>query len=120
MKITNLLPALLLAGASALAGCGGGAVYTSDGYVSGAIVYSAPPAPRVVVTPAPRPGFVYVQGRWVHNNNRWVWRDGYWVRERVGYYYKPGRWQRRNGGGYVWVEGRWSTRDNRRGRVHYR
>lgn len=107
MRITKLLPALLIAAAAAIGGCYGSATY-SDGYTTAGIaVYDPPPAPRVVVTPAPRPGFVFIQGRWIRNSNRWAWRDGYWVRERPGYVYNPGRWTRRPSGGYVYVEGRW-------------
>jgi hypothetical protein len=120
MRISKLLAGIALAAAAAVSGCSGH-VYSSGGYTSaGVVVYDPPPAPRVVVNPAPRPGFVYIQGRYVYHNGRYVWRDGYWVRERVGYYYNPGRWQRRNNGGYIWVEGRWSSRNNNRGRVYYR
>ncbi|MFL4992527.1 MULTISPECIES: YXWGXW repeat-containing protein [Microvirga] len=48
-----------------------------------------PPAPRrrVERRPRPRPGFIWVPGRWVWNarRGRWVWVSGHWVRRR-------GRW----------------------------
>ena len=47
-------------------------------------VEEGPPAARVVVMET-RPGYVAIEGRWVRMNNQWVWRDGYYERERVGY-----------------------------------
>ncbi|MFL5184523.1 MAG: hypothetical protein ACJ8BH_03925 [Microvirga sp.] len=48
-----------------------------------------PPAPRrrVERRPRPRPGFIWVPGRWVWSarRGRWVWVSGHWVRRR-------GRW----------------------------
>ena len=55
-----------------------------------------------------RPGYVYIQGRWDRNGSQWVWRDGYWDRQRSGYYYEDGRWDRR-GNRHVWVEGSWRS-----------
>jgi hypothetical protein len=118
MRFTRL-PALAFAATAAL-GCAGSATVSSDGYYSATgVVYSEPPPPRVVVTPAPRPGFIWVQGRWGYHNGEWRWRDGYWQRERVGYYYSPGRWERR-GRGYIYIDGRWQARDHRRRGTYYR
>ena len=64
-----------------------------------------PPPQRVVVMES-RPGFIFIEGRWVRNGGRWVWRDGYYERERVGYSWEQGRWENR-GGRHVWVDGRW-------------
>lgn len=119
MQLKKLLTGVLIAATAAVSGCSG-SIRTSGGgvYASTAVVYDPPPAPRVVISPAPRAGFVYIQGRWVHNRNgRWTWRDGYWERERVGYYYAPGRWTRRPAGGFIWVDGRWTARGHGRGRV---
>jgi hypothetical protein len=66
-----------------------------------------PPPPRTVVVET-RPGFIWIEGRWVRGNNRWVWRDGYYERERAGYVWEQGRWENR-GGRHVWVEGRWNS-----------
>lgn len=52
----------------------------------------APPAPRVVVVPAPRPGYVWAPGYWRWNGGRYVWVDGRWVGERRGYHWVPERW----------------------------
>jgi hypothetical protein len=75
-------------------------------------VQEEPPPPRVVVVPAARPGFIWIEGRWVWGGGRWQWRDGYYERERVGYYWTQGRWERR-GRRHVWVEGRWQAGGNR-------
>jgi hypothetical protein len=64
-----------------------------------------PPPPRTVVVET-RPGFIWIEGRWVRGNGRWVWRDGYYERERAGYVWDQGRWENR-GNRHVWVEGRW-------------
>lgn len=64
-----------------------------------------PPPPRTFVMES-RPGFVFIEGRWVRNGGRWVWRDGYYERQRVGYSWEQGRWETR-GRRHVWVEGRW-------------
>lgn len=75
-------------------------------------VEEEPPPPRTVVVET-RPGFIWIEGRWVRHGNRWVWNDGRWERERVGYRWEQGRWERR-GRGHVWVEGRWVGGGGRR------
>jgi WXXGXW repeat (2 copies) len=52
----------------------------------------APPEPRVVVAPPPRPGFVWAPGYWRYEGHRHVWVDGRWIRERRGYRWEPDRW----------------------------
>jgi hypothetical protein len=69
------------------------------------VVDTPPPPPRPVQVSA-RPGFVWVDGYWVHRGDQWVWRDGYWERERPGYLYVQGRWTKR-AGRWHWVEPRW-------------
>ncbi len=43
-----------------------------------------PPPRRRERRPRPRPGFVWVPGRWVWSarRGRWVWVSGHWVRRR--------------------------------------
>jgi hypothetical protein len=106
MQLKNLASFALAATlASGAAGC----VVRAHGYVRAPVavveVDEDPPPPRVVVTDV-RPGFVFVQGRWYRQGNRWEWRDGYWERSRAGHTWEQGRWERR-GRGHVWVEGRW-------------
>ena len=64
-----------------------------------------PPPPRSVVVET-RPGFIFIEGRWVRNGRNWAWRDGYWERERAGFVWEQGRWENR-GRNHVWVEGNW-------------
>jgi hypothetical protein len=111
MNLKNTLGTLLLASLLALplAGClvrGSGHAHFG-GPVAVVEVQEAPPPPRYV-TVAPRPGFIYIQGRWDRRGSRWVWRDGHYERQRAGYTWQQGRWERR-GRGHVWVGGRWNA-----------
>jgi hypothetical protein len=118
MTKSHLLAGALLAATLALGGCvvrGSGGLYVRPAAV--VVVEAEPPPPRVEYY-APRPGFIWITGRWVHHGGRWDWRAGHWERERVGYVYAPGRWERR-GRGHVWVEGRWN-RGGGRGHQHIR
>jgi hypothetical protein len=72
----------------------------------GAVVVDAEPPPPRYVEVSYRPGYLWVDGYWAYRGSRWVWADGYYVRERPGYYYAQGSWTRRNGR-YHWVEPRW-------------
>jgi WXXGXW repeat (2 copies) len=107
MQLKNALGSLALA--ASLAAGAGGCLVTAHGHVGAPVavveVDEEPPPPRVVHWEV-RPGFVYIQGRWTRSGGRWVWRDGYYERERAGYNYEPGRWERR-GNRHVWVEGSW-------------
>ena len=67
----------------------------------------APPAPRVIVAPPPRPGFVWAPGYWRWDGHAHVWHDGYWVRERRGYHWVPDAWELR-GRHYHYVRGHWA------------
>ncbi len=113
-----LFAALLL---SACVVRGSGAAYVS-GPVAVVEVEEEPPPPRVVVV-QPRPGFVWVEGRWVRRGGRWDWNDGHYERVRSGHVWVQGRWERR-GNRHVWVEGRWTQgaaqehRDHRDRRDH--
>lgn len=83
---------------------------------------SPPPAPRETQRPAPRAGYVWVEGRWQWSNDNWDWVAGHWERARSGYVWQPGSWQLQ-GGVYVWIDGQWvaepssgpKVRDHRRG-----
>lgn len=66
----------------------------------------APPAPRVVVAPPPRAGFVWAPGYWNWNGRSHVWHDGYWVRERRGSHWVPDAWVSR-GPHYHFQRGHW-------------
>ena len=79
----------------------------------GVSINVAPPAPRVVAVPAPRPGYVWVPGYWDWRYNRHVWHDGYWVRSRPGYVYAHPEWVQRDGH-WVLMRGGWRRGDNDR------
>ena len=117
--LKNTLASLAVAASlSTLAGC----VVSARGHVSAPVpvayveVDEEPPPPRTVVVET-RPGFIWIEGRWVRNGNQWAWRDGYYERERAGYVYDQGRWERR-GNGHVWVEGNWRAGGNAEVRDH--
>lgn len=103
--MSSKLIGLLVAGAAALAvptGCAS----SGRGYVVASYDEEAPPPPRREYV-AYHPGYVWIHGTWVRGyDNQWRWRNGYYVRERAGYAYQQGRWERR-GRGYVWVDGGW-------------
>ena len=52
----------------------------------------APPAARVEVVPAARPGYVWGPGYYHWNGRAHVWREGYWIRERPGYHWVAPAW----------------------------
>ena len=67
--------------------------------------YNQPPAPRSEAA-VPRPGYIWIHGRWIRHGGTWTWRDGQYEAERPGYEYIQGRWEKR-GEYYVWIEGEW-------------
>lgn len=106
MRVTNKLVGLLVAGCTAIAvpAC------TTTGRAGVYYAYDEPPPPLREETVVYRPGFVWVHGNWNRDNdNRWAWRSGYYVRERPGYSYEPGRWEHRSGR-YEWRDGTWRAR----------
>ena len=106
MSLKNTLGSLALAASLATLG---GCVVRARGHVAAPVAYveveEEPPPPRTVVVET-RPGFIWIEGRWVRNGGQWAWRDGYYERERAGMVWEQGRWERR-GNGHVWVEGGW-------------
>lgn len=74
----------------------------------GPVVEVAPPAPYAeLVSAAPYPGAVWINGYWGWSGQRHQWVPGYWESPRAGYAWRPhvwvqvgGRWQLRGG---VWV-----------------
>jgi len=66
----------------------------------------APPAPRVLVAPPPRPGWVWAPGFWRWDGYRHVWVDGHWMHERRGFHWVPEAWIPRHGR-YHFVPGHW-------------
>lgn len=102
------LLALLFTGSALSSGC-----YGSSGYVG--VEAGTPPPPQSVYYDY-RAGHVFVEGRWVWQNNQWVWRPGYWVVSRPGFIYTQGYWYYDTH--WHWHTGRWLRA--RRGYIHTR
>ena len=66
----------------------------------------APPAPRVVLVPAPRPGFVWAPGYYRWDGHAHVWVDGHFIRERRGSHWVAEHWDEHHGH-YRFVPGHW-------------
>ncbi len=66
-----------------------------------------PPAPRVVVEPVVRPGYVYAPGYWRWNGRSHIWVDGRYMREHRGYRWAPAHWEER-GSRWHFEEGHWA------------
>lgn len=79
------------------------------------IVQMAPPPPRYEMVPGPRPGQVWVQGRWVWNERDYVWQGGRWQQDRPDYVYAPGRWVQASGG-WRWVDDQWKPGKQKNGK----
>lgn len=101
------LRALIAFGLAVGSGCvvaGSGAGYVTTTPAASAVVDSEPPAPYAEPV-QPRPGYVFIAGRWAWQN-QWIWIAGRWEHQRAGYAWNPGRWQR-HGRGWLWIEGTW-------------
>lgn len=66
----------------------------------------APPAPRVIEVPPPRPGFVWAPGYYRWDGHRHVWVDGRFMRERRGSHWVPEHWVEHHGR-YRFAPGHW-------------
>ena len=67
-----------------------------------------PPATRVEVVPAPRPGHVWAPGYWRWEGRRHVWVEGHWIKERRDHHWVPERWvEVENGHRYHFEPGHW-------------
>jgi hypothetical protein len=73
------------------------------------VVWVAPPAPRVFVAPAPRPGWIWSPGYWRWTGATYIWTDGVWLAARPGFIYAPARWERFPGG-WHFAPGGWVRR----------
>lgn len=70
-------------------------------------VQVAPPAPRVVVVPAARRGYVWAPGYWRWNGRNHVWIEGRWMRERRGEHWVPAHWEESRHGYWHFEQGHW-------------
>jgi len=66
----------------------------------------APPPPQRDERPAPRPGYVFLHGRWDWRGGKWEWDEGRWERERPGQQWRDARWELRDGT-YALIDGEW-------------
>jgi len=73
------------------------------------VVWVVPPAPRIVVTPAPRPGWIWSPGYWRWTGATYIWTDGVWLAARPGFVYVPAHWDQFTSG-WHFVPGGWIRR----------
>ncbi len=117
-RVSSLLLAGLLAGSLLGSGCyghghghvrGGNALaWFGAAILTAAIVSSiAPPPPRVVYAPAPRPGYAWQPGYWSRENDDWVWVEGRWIELPPHYQWAPTHWEQAPDGTWQLIPGRW-------------
>ncbi len=94
--LSNLALTAILAGSLSLSSCSG-SYYIADQPVEP--IYERP------VTPYG--GAIWIDGDWIWNSGRYVYRHGYWNRPRAGRTYVRGSWAHSNGHGYRWNKGYW-------------
>ena len=111
----KLISQSTLAAVLACSGMALGSGCIADGQYRGSMVVRSQPPPQRVIVAESRPGYVWVDGRWNWDDSstEWVWYDGYYEPERVGYDYEGGRWDNRSDG-YVYVQPRWVYQSNHR------
>ena len=102
-KVTSKRGRLVLAGLAATMLIGSVAPAFS---AVGIDINIAPPAPRVIEAPPPRPGFVWAPGYYRWDGHRHVWVDGHFMRERHGSHWVPEHWDERHGR-YHFEPGHW-------------
>jgi hypothetical protein len=70
----------------------------------------APPALRVETVPAPRPGYIWINGYWDYRSNKHEWVEGRWEHERAGHHWVADRWVQ-HGDKWHHEHGHWDDRD---------
>ena len=75
-------------------------------HAAGIEIEIAPPAPRVVEVPPPRPGFEWAPGYWRYEGHHHVWVDGHWLKGRRGQHWVADRWTP-HGNHYRYEKGHW-------------
>ncbi|MEO9021233.1 MAG: hypothetical protein ABI237_17415 [Ginsengibacter sp.] len=74
---------------------------------SSLVVRDRPYPPSYERPIAPGPNHVWVTGEWVKRGRGYIYRPGYWSRQRGGHmYYISGHWQSRRQG-WTWIRGYW-------------
>lgn len=112
-KLKHLVAAAALGSAlfavpALMSGCGPAVTTGVGATVTVGVGTPMPAWPYYYTIPRPRPGYVWVHGHWTRPYNRWLWRDGYWLRHRPGLYWHQPHWAMR-GNRYVFIGGRWSA-----------
>ncbi|ARB27177.1 YXWGXW repeat-containing protein [Pseudomonas tolaasii] len=70
------------------------------------IIRQAPPAERVEVIPAERPGYAWDRGHWRWEGGAYAWVPGHWQPVERNGRWEPGHWESR-GPNWYWREGHW-------------
>ncbi|HEC54214.1 MAG TPA: hypothetical protein ENI30_02795 [Gammaproteobacteria bacterium] len=70
------------------------------------IIRQAPPAERVEVIPAQRPGYAWDRGHWQWERGAYAWVPGHWQPVMHNARWEPGHWESR-GPNWYWREGHW-------------
>jgi hypothetical protein len=73
------------------------------------LLWVGPPAPRIVVAPVPRRGWIWSPRYWHWTGATYLWVDGLWLPERPRYDYAAAHWMR-GPGGWIFVPGAWVRR----------
>jgi hypothetical protein len=72
---------------------------------------AVPPPLQEVITTAPSPQYVWVNGYWDRTPDDWDWMPGTWVKPPYqNAYWVPGYWQNQ-GGTYQWEDAHWALAD---------
>ena len=86
-----------------------GAVATTAIVTAAIVSATAPPPPRVVFVPEPRPGYDWDPGYWTLQDGQWFWVEGRWVVAAPGYTWSPTHWEQAPDGSWRLVPGQWVT-----------
>jgi hypothetical protein len=90
--------------------------YAQSNWSFGFSIGTPPPAPREYrVPPRPAPDYQWIEGYWYAQGNRWLWRDGYWMRPpyQDAYWVQP-YWDRGRFYEGYWYTPRGDVRHNRK------
>jgi hypothetical protein len=106
-----VLLAILSSLSSGCFGRGGAGLFlfaAETAFLAAAIVSAtAPPPPRIIYVPEPRPGYAWQPGYWTLQDGQWAWVDGGWVALRPGYAWAPAHWENLPDGTWQLVPGHW-------------
>ncbi len=85
-----------------------GLAFLETAIITAAIVSTiAPPPPRVIYVPEPRPGYTWQPGYWMREDDEWVWVDGRWIHLPPNYQWAPSHWEQAPDGTWTLIPGQW-------------